>query len=93
MSTISSQTKVTKNNYLPNLFHDCLLCFLLLCQVDRIYLNSPNVIAVLDHERKRTYVLRKEGLPDIGKLCWAVISPYIVCEWDVTVASWTILHA
>ncbi|KAK4742720.1 hypothetical protein SAY87_000721 [Trapa incisa] len=34
-------------------------------EVDRIYLNSPNVIAVLDHERKRTYVIRKEGLPDI----------------------------
>ncbi|KAL7259086.1 hypothetical protein ACSBR1_005064 [Camellia fascicularis] len=35
-------------------------------EVDRVYLRSPNVIAVLDHERKRTYVIRKEGLPDIG---------------------------
>ncbi|PSS03971.1 Glucose-6-phosphate 1-epimerase [Actinidia chinensis var. chinensis] len=33
-------------------------------EVDRVYLSSPNVIAVLDHERKRTYVIRKEGLPD-----------------------------
>ncbi|GFY97404.1 Galactose mutarotase-like superfamily protein [Actinidia rufa] len=33
-------------------------------EVDRVYLGSPNVIAVLDHERKRTYVIRKEGLPD-----------------------------
>ncbi|XP_059634304.1 putative glucose-6-phosphate 1-epimerase isoform X2 [Cornus florida] len=33
-------------------------------EVDRIYLSSPNVIAVLDHGRKRTYVIRKEGLPD-----------------------------
>lgn len=34
-------------------------------EVDRIYLSSPNVIAVLDHERKRTFVIRKEGLPDV----------------------------
>ncbi|KAF5464416.1 hypothetical protein F2P56_014493 [Juglans regia] len=33
-------------------------------QVDRVYLGSPNVIAVLDHEKKRTYLIRKEGLPD-----------------------------
>uniref|UniRef100_A0A0E0D6H2 Glucose-6-phosphate 1-epimerase n=1 Tax=Oryza meridionalis TaxID=40149 RepID=A0A0E0D6H2_9ORYZ len=26
---------------------------------------SPNVIAVLDHEKKRTFVIRKEGLPDV----------------------------
>ncbi|KAH6767363.1 Galactose mutarotase-like superfamily protein [Perilla frutescens var. hirtella] len=34
-------------------------------EVDRVYLNSPKYIAVLDHERKRTYVLRKDGLPDV----------------------------
>ncbi|XP_022898028.1 putative glucose-6-phosphate 1-epimerase [Olea europaea var. sylvestris] len=34
-------------------------------EVDRVYLSSPNCIAVLDHERKRTYVIRKEGLPDV----------------------------
>lgn len=39
-------------------------CFL---QMDRVYLSSPNRIAVLDHERKRTYLIRKEGLPDTGK--------------------------
>ncbi|KAK7850010.1 putative glucose-6-phosphate 1-epimerase [Quercus suber] len=33
-------------------------------EMDRVYLSSPNVIAVLDHEKKRTYVIRKEGLPD-----------------------------
>lgn len=38
------------------------------CQMDRVYLRSPNVIAVLDHERKRTFVLRKEGLSDVGEL-------------------------
>lgn len=34
-------------------------------EIDRVYLSSPNCVAVLDHERKRTYVLRKEGLPDV----------------------------
>ena len=34
-------------------------------QVDRVYVSSPNVIAVLDHEKKRTFVIRKEGLPDV----------------------------
>lgn len=34
-------------------------------EVDRVYLGSPNVVAVLDHEKKRTYVLKKEGLPDV----------------------------
>ncbi|KAL3639369.1 hypothetical protein CASFOL_017276 [Castilleja foliolosa] len=32
---------------------------------DRVYLSSPQCVAVLDHEKKRTYVMRKEGLPDI----------------------------
>lgn len=40
---------------------------LFLFQFERVYLNSPNCVAVLDHERKRTYVIRKEGLPDVGK--------------------------
>lgn len=34
-------------------------------EVDRVYVSTPNIIAVLDHERKRTYVIRKEGLPDV----------------------------
>ncbi|KAG8391908.1 hypothetical protein BUALT_Bualt01G0235900 [Buddleja alternifolia] len=33
-------------------------------EVDRVYLSSPLCVAVLDHEKKRTYVMRKEGLPD-----------------------------
>lgn len=37
-------------------------------QMDRVYLSSPNVIAVLDHEKKRTFVMRKDGLPDVGKM-------------------------
>ncbi|KAG8363280.1 hypothetical protein BUALT_Bualt19G0005700 [Buddleja alternifolia] len=34
-------------------------------EVDRVYLSSPRCVAVLDHERKRTYLIRKEGLPDV----------------------------
>ncbi|KAH0453578.1 hypothetical protein IEQ34_017902 [Dendrobium chrysotoxum] len=34
-------------------------------EVDRIYLGAPNVVAVLDHEKKRTFVIRKGGLPDM----------------------------
>ncbi|KAF2301657.1 hypothetical protein GH714_028517 [Hevea brasiliensis] len=33
-------------------------------EVDKIYLSTPTKIAILDHERKRTFVLRKDGLPD-----------------------------
>jgi hypothetical protein len=43
-------------------------CFPISWQLDRVYVSSPNVIAVLDHGKKRTYVIRKEGLPDAGKL-------------------------
>ncbi|PWA69894.1 aldose 1-/Glucose-6-phosphate 1-epimerase, Galactose mutarotase-like domain protein [Artemisia annua] len=33
-------------------------------EVDRIYLSTPTKIAVMDHEKKRTLVMRKDGLPD-----------------------------
>ncbi|KAL5572044.1 hypothetical protein UlMin_021641 [Ulmus minor] len=33
-------------------------------EIDRVYLNAPGAVAVLDHEKKRTYVIRKEGLPE-----------------------------
>nr|CAB3460689.1 unnamed protein product [Digitaria exilis] len=33
--------------------------------VDRVYVSSPNVVAVLDHEKKHSFVIRKEGLPDV----------------------------
>lgn len=32
-----------------------------------MYLSTPTKIAILDHERKRTYELRKDGLPDAGE--------------------------
>lgn len=34
-------------------------------EVDRVYLDSSSMVAVLDHEKKRTFVIRKEGLPDV----------------------------
>lgn len=34
-------------------------------EVDRVYLNTPSKLAIIDHEKKRTFVLRKDsGLPD-----------------------------
>ncbi|XP_075505927.1 putative glucose-6-phosphate 1-epimerase [Primulina tabacum] len=34
-------------------------------EVDRIYVSSSDAVAVFDHEKKRTFVIRKDGLPDI----------------------------
>ncbi|KAK9757863.1 hypothetical protein RND81_01G191300 [Saponaria officinalis] len=34
-------------------------------EVDRVYLSCPNAIAVIDHGKKRTIVVRKKGLPDV----------------------------
>ncbi|RDX60091.1 hypothetical protein CR513_61801, partial [Mucuna pruriens] len=33
-------------------------------EVEKVYLSTPTKIAIIDHERKRTFVLRKDGLPD-----------------------------
>ncbi|KAK9275521.1 hypothetical protein L1049_022788 [Liquidambar formosana] len=33
-------------------------------EVDNIYLSTPTKIAILDHKKKRTFVIRKDGLPD-----------------------------
>ncbi|OMO79458.1 Aldose 1-/Glucose-6-phosphate 1-epimerase [Corchorus olitorius] len=33
-------------------------------EVDKIYLSTPTKIAIPDHEKKRTFVIRKHGLPD-----------------------------
>ncbi|CAN6572297.1 unnamed protein product [Malus baccata var. baccata] len=33
-------------------------------EVNRVYLGTPTKIAMIDHERKRTFVLRKDGMPD-----------------------------
>jgi glucose-6-phosphate 1-epimerase len=36
--------------------------------VDGFYLSAPDTILVIDHEKRRTYLLRKKGLPDVVKL-------------------------
>uniref|UniRef100_R7WDN6 glucose-6-phosphate 1-epimerase n=1 Tax=Aegilops tauschii TaxID=37682 RepID=R7WDN6_AEGTA len=33
-------------------------------EIDKVYLDTPPKIAIIDHEKKRTFVLRKDGLPD-----------------------------
>ncbi|KAG4914401.1 hypothetical protein JHK85_052734 [Glycine max] len=33
-------------------------------EMDRVYLHSPTKIAIIDHEKKRTFVLQKKGMPD-----------------------------
>lgn len=34
-------------------------------EVDRVYLGSTDTIAIFDHERKRTFKIQREGLPDV----------------------------
>ncbi|CAI0441259.1 unnamed protein product, partial [Linum tenue] len=34
-------------------------------EVDRVYLSSSDVISVFDHQSKRTFQIRKKGLPDV----------------------------
>lgn len=45
--------------------------------MDKVYLSTPTKIAVLDHERKRTFELRKDGLPDAGEFYDIPCSPTI----------------
>ncbi|KAK1258572.1 hypothetical protein QJS04_geneDACA014846 [Acorus gramineus] len=33
-------------------------------EIDRVYLSTPTKINIIDHQKKRTLVLRKEGMPD-----------------------------
>ncbi|KAL5208026.1 hypothetical protein ABZP36_032461 [Zizania latifolia] len=34
-------------------------------EVDKVYLSAPPKIVIIDHDKKRTFELRKEGLPDV----------------------------
>ncbi|MBA0866864.1 hypothetical protein Goshw_025134 [Gossypium schwendimanii] len=36
-------------------------------EVDWIYLSAPTKIAILDHEKKRTFAISNDGLPDAGE--------------------------
>ncbi|XP_075500439.1 putative glucose-6-phosphate 1-epimerase isoform X1 [Primulina tabacum] len=35
-------------------------------EVDKVYLSAPTKIAILDHAKKQTFVIYKEGLPDVA---------------------------
>ncbi|WJX70274.1 glucose-6-phosphate 1-epimerase [Trifolium repens] len=37
--------------------------------VDRFYMSTPESIAVMDHQKKRKYLVRKQGLPDVAVWC------------------------
>lgn len=50
--------------------------------MDKIYLSTPTKIAILDHEKKRTFVIRKDGLPDAGEIGHIYIL-LIVCILDI----------
>ncbi|GJV42726.1 SNAP25 homologous protein SNAP33-like protein [Tanacetum coccineum] len=34
-------------------------------QVDRVYIGSPHMVGVFDQEKRRTFLIRKEGQPDV----------------------------
>ncbi|KAK6137313.1 hypothetical protein DH2020_028941 [Rehmannia glutinosa] len=34
-------------------------------EVDRVYVSTSDIIRVFDHEKERTFVIKKEGLPDV----------------------------
>ena len=48
--------------------------YICLYQVDRIYLSSSDVVALFDHGSKRTFQIRKQGLPDVGKCVYTFYS-------------------
>lgn len=37
-------------------------------QVDKVYLGTPTKIAIVDHEKERTFVIIKDELPDLGEI-------------------------
>ncbi len=40
----------------------------LIAKAEKVYLSAPPKIVIIDHDKKRTFELRKEGLPDVGKM-------------------------
>ncbi|GKV20565.1 hypothetical protein SLEP1_g30666 [Rubroshorea leprosula] len=50
-------------------------------EVDKIYLSTPTKIAILDHEKKRTFVIRKDGLPDAGLPIYFLINVDAIHIW------------
>nr|GEV99751.1 U-box domain-containing protein 11 [Tanacetum cinerariifolium] len=46
-------------------------------QVDRVYVGSPHMVRVFDNEKRRTFLVRKEGLPD-GKRAYFFTQPTLL---------------
>ena len=36
-------------------------------QMDRTYVRTPDMVAILDHGKRRGFCIEKQGLPDVGK--------------------------
>ncbi|GKA83398.1 nucleotide-binding alpha-beta plait domain-containing protein [Tanacetum coccineum] len=45
-----------------------LLLFHVETEVDRVYIGSPHMVRVFDHENRRAFLIQKEGLPDADNL-------------------------
>lgn len=46
--------------------------------MDKVYLSSPTEIAFMDHEQKRTILIRKNGLPDAGEMSTVYLFPVLL---------------
>ncbi|GJZ42479.1 probable sucrose-phosphate synthase 2 [Tanacetum coccineum] len=63
--SFSSEVKV---GYLDNHHKECFTeqgdTLTFETEVDQVYIGSPHMVRVFDHEKRRTFLIRKEGLPD-----------------------------
>ncbi|GKC25329.1 probable sucrose-phosphate synthase 2 [Tanacetum coccineum] len=64
-----SDISEVKVEYLDNLHHkECFTeqgdTLTFETEVDQVYIGSPHMVRVFDHEKRRTFLIRKEGLPD-----------------------------
>lgn len=80
-SVISGVASFVDYILLVQLSNSCTLVSLMV-KVDKTYVSTPTKIAIIDHERKRTFVLRKDGLPDAGEFSRINILPYVHVDRD-----------
>lgn len=66
-SEVSLQSQSLRSFWDIYLYHHSKKKNFYLFKTDKIYLSTPAKIAILDHEKKRTFVVRKDGLADAGK--------------------------
>ena len=43
-------------------------------QMDRTYVRTPDMVAILDHGKRRGFCIEKQGLTDVGKFHFSSIS-------------------